>query len=332
MIKNLNIRTKLWILGFVSILGLLSIAAESFSATRKINQASTDISQIWLPSVIIAEELNTILSDYRLKENEYLQSDEPAQRLLLKNEMETLVESAEQRFDQYDKIVNGNQLLAETREIWNQYITNSSAVLDQSRDEYPDDQKEALQTSQDLFDAASKSFLNMAAANKRGAQEASDFGDQLYQKLTRIKAFTIVFISAIIIFLILWIIRLIDEPIEQVVDALRRAANGDLNIEIEYQSKDEMGLLTKSVNGLLKRMRMIIEDEKYLFREIGNENFNVKSSCEQAYQGDFAPVLYAFTSLKYRLSESKQRQQSKIQEKREEQNGENTVDGICEER
>ena len=60
-IRNIRIKTKLLFLGGVSILGLVFIGAESIITARQINQASTEISQSWVPAIIIAEELNTCL-------------------------------------------------------------------------------------------------------------------------------------------------------------------------------------------------------------------------------------------------------------------------------
>ena len=62
------------------------------------------------------------------------------------------------------------------------------------------------------------------------------------------------------------------------------------------------------MNQMIQRLEDIVKDEIRLFRETGSENFQAKSACEQAYRGDFAPILYGFTSLQSRLREIKRRQ------------------------
>ena len=62
------------------------------------------------------------------------------------------------------------------------------------------------------------------------------------------------------------------------------------------------------MNQMIQRLEDIVKDEIYLFRETGSENFQARSGCEQAYRGDFAPILYGFTSLQSRLKEIKRRQ------------------------
>lgn len=86
-------------------------------------------------------------------------------------------------------------------------------------------------------------------------------------------------------------------------------ANGDLDVYLPYQSEDEVGILTESVQQLIDRLKNIIDDEKYLFQEIGSENFEVKSTCEQAYRGDFAPILYSIASLMSRLEVAKRKKE-----------------------
>ena len=109
--------------------------------------------------------------------------------------------------------------------------------------------------------------------------------------------------------LVIYIIIAIDKPVKAIVEGTRRVSNGDLDVYLPYDSEDEIGILTDSVNQLIERLKNIIDDEKYLFREIGSENFEVKSTCEQAYRGDFAPILYSIASLMSRLDIAKQKKE-----------------------
>ena len=68
-------------------------------------------------------------------------------------------------------------------------------------------------------------------------------------------------------------------------------------------------MLTESVNTLVHRLRAIIGDQKRVLRELGCENFDVKSECENAYSGDFAPILYSLEGLRSRLIHLKKQTQ-----------------------
>lgn len=313
-IRNISIKTKLLTLGGVGILGLIFIGAESIITARQINQASTEISQSWVPAIIIAEELNTETSDYRIKEFYHAITHDQETMDHLEKEMMQVRHEIDAAFTKYEEFYvtdeTDRQLMEDARAYWDKYLEYSDRLLPVSRG---NDNQESLNMiigeSRLLFDEASSMFLKMAEFNRLGAEAASIRGDQLYARLARVKIVSIVLIAMIITILVVYIIMAIDKPVKAIVEGTRRVSNGDLDVYLPYQSEDEIGVLTDSVNQLIERLKNIIDDEKYLFREIGNENFAVKSSCEQAYRGDFAPILYSITSLMSRLDVAKQKKE-----------------------
>ena len=71
-IKNLKIRLKLYILIGVALLGMLIISGMSFFLMGRMNDMTSDIATSWLPSVDVAREMSTTISNIRLNELEYL--------------------------------------------------------------------------------------------------------------------------------------------------------------------------------------------------------------------------------------------------------------------
>lgn len=307
-IRNIRIRTKLILLGVISIVGLLVMGVESVLTARQINQASTDISQAWLPSVIIAEELNTATSDYRLQENYHVIAGDRAAMEAAERElviMRRKIDDGFERYKTYITSVEDKRMMEEARTLWNRYLECSKELLAISRDNRTAEARKLIQEeSLQLFDESSALFIKVVEFNKNGAEEASIRGDMLYARLTSIKALTIGFTGVLITMLVIYIIRAIEKPVEDIVKSTRRVSNGDLDIHLEYRSEDEIGVLTDSMNTLIARLNDIIKDEKHLLHEIGNENYHAVSGCQQAYRGDFAPILYSITSLQSRLEQS----------------------------
>lgn len=313
-IRNIRIKTKLLLLGGISILGLLFIGAESIITAKKINEASTQISQSWVPAIIIAEELNTETSDYRIKEFYHVITRDSRTLSQLETEMMSVRNQINKAFSEYDRYYvadeTDRELMEKARSYWNNYLEYSDKLLSISRG---NDTEETLTMiigeSKALFDKSSSMFLKMADYNRLGAESASIRADQLYTSLAREKLLLVCLIALVIALLVIYIILAIDKPVKAIVEGTRRVSNGDLDVYLPYHSDDEIGILTDSVNQLIERLKNIIDDEKYLFQEIGNENFHVKSSCEQAYRGDFAPILYSIASLMSRLDLAKQRKE-----------------------
>ncbi|WP_242974495.1 MCP four helix bundle domain-containing protein [Lacrimispora amygdalina] len=312
-IRNIKIKTKLLLLGGISILGLLFIGTESVITASKINQASTLISQSWVPAIIIAEELNTKTSDYRLKEYNHVITTNWENKSQLEKEMADIRTDMEQSFTRYQNYTadeEDRKLMAQAKENWKEYIECSDSLLLTSRDNDSSDAFKIITgESSKLYNRARSGFLEVVDYNRKGSEAASIEADHLYGRLARMKVISVGVVGFLISLLVIYIIIAIDKPVKDLVEGTRRMADGNLDVYLTYRSMDEIGILTNSVNELIDRLKSIIDDEKYLFQEIGSENFEVKSTCEKAYRGDFAPILYSITSLMNRLSAAKKRKE-----------------------
>ncbi|MDF2886120.1 MAG: putative sensor with domain [Lacrimispora sp.] len=312
-IRNIKIKTKLILLGAISILGLLFIGTESIITASKINEASTVISQSWVPAIIIAEELNTSTADFRLKEYNHVVTSNGVDKSQLEREMDAIKTEIDRSFSQYEFYItdeSDRRLMNEAKDNWKKYLECSDRLLTVSRENKSSEAFDIITgESRQLFDKASNGFLEVVDYNRKGSEAASIEGDHLYMRLARMKVISVGVIGFLISLLVIYIIIAIDKPVKDLVEGTRRVANGDLGVYLTYRSKDEIGILTNSVNELIDRLKHIIDDEEYLFREIGSENFEVKSTCEKAYRGDFAPILYSITSLMNRLSAAKKRKE-----------------------
>lgn len=315
-IRNIKIKTKLLFLGAVSIFGLLVLGSESVATAWKISQVGKEISQTWMPAVITAENLNSLTSDYRIKENYHVIAADPTMMREFEEELLSLREVIDQRFQEYRRYqttAEDQDMIRMAEGLWRQYLEESEALMETSK---TNDRGHALELilgeSEELFDEANNLFLKASEHTQKEAERASRFSEHLYARLSTIKIFVIALVSLIVITLVFYLIRAVEKPVEALADAARRATNGNLDIHLEYRAEDEIGILTAAMNVLVDRLKDIIEDEKYLFREIGNKNFDVKSNCEKAYRGDFAPILYSFTSLQNRLKEMKCSQEEEL--------------------
>ncbi len=294
-------------------MGLVFMGTESVITARRINDASTEISQSWVPAIVIAEELNTRTSDYRIKEYNYVITMDNKDMDRMEEEMGQLRRDIAKGFIDYENYIaneSDRKLMEDAQEEWKNYLEYSDSLLMKKRENQTQEAFDMIMgESRQLFDDASNGLLKVAAFNRTGAEEASLQADRLYDQLAKIKILTIGLIGGFISLLVIYIIIAIDKPVKALVEGTRKVANGDLEVYLTYRSKDEIGILTESVNQLIKRLKYIIDDEKYLFREIGSENFEVKSTCEHAYRGDFAPILYSITSLMSRLDAAKKRKE-----------------------
>lgn len=91
-------------------------------------------------------------------------------------------------------------------------------------------------------------------------------------------------------------------PIKEIESAAKDMALGSLNVEIQYESKDELGSLADSMRTLTGGLSNIIEDIGNILGELANGNFHVTSTCLQNYVQDYVPILTAMRLIRDNLN------------------------------
>ncbi len=306
-LRDIKISTKLMLLGAVSILGLLVLGRESVSTAWKINQAGMVLNDVWMNAVIVAEELNTATSDYRIRESRHAVTTDPQLMEQLESELWQLQQDINEKFRLYEKLptlAEDQEMMQRAKAVWNEYLDCSRILIETSKGNDRELATEMMMgVSQELFNEASGLFLDSVAHTKQIVDVEREQTDRLYHRLSHIKLLVIGLVSMVVIILIVSLIRSIREPSKKLAEAARRATGGNLDIQLDDTAGDEIGILAGAMNQLIQRLQDIISDEIHMFQEIGSENFDIKSGCEQAYRGDFAPILYEMTSLQSRLKE-----------------------------
>ncbi len=95
--------------------------------------------------------------------------------------------------------------------------------------------------------------------------------------------------------------RIFKEPIQEIEQATYQLRNGDLNIQIEYQSEDELGGLIKNFRDACGGLHEIIQDAGELLSEMAEGNFNVKTEKEEKYVGEFVRLVESMRKLNRQL-------------------------------
>lgn len=110
----------------------------------------------------------------------------------------------------------------------------------------------------------------------------------------------------ITLFLSSYITKGLKKPISEIESAAIQMAEGHLDVMIEYESKDELGVLSNTIRKLADTLKDIISDESHLLGEMSAGNFDVKTAVEYRYVGDFADILASLRTINANLSETLQ--------------------------
>lgn len=83
-------------------------------------------------------------------------------------------------------------------------------------------------------------------------------------------------------------------PLKEVEHASLELSKGNLNAELKYNSKNEIGNLAEATQSSIDNLRKYINDIDYVMNNLSNGNFDVKIS--QPFVGDFKNIEYSITN------------------------------------
>lgn len=96
--------------------------------------------------------------------------------------------------------------------------------------------------------------------------------------------------------------RSICDPLNEVIAAADKLKSGQLDIEIAFQSEDELGVLADSFRAACSFMKKVIQDTGYLLNEMSQGNFCIRSEHRDSYIGEFKNILEAMALLRDRMN------------------------------
>lgn len=94
------------------------------------------------------------------------------------------------------------------------------------------------------------------------------------------------------------------DPLDELKEAAEKLKEGNLDIEIEYQSGDELGVLADSFRGACLFMKEAINDTSSILKEMSVGNFKVRSSNLSVYKGEFAVILESLRALRNQMNDA----------------------------
>ena len=93
----------------------------------------------------------------------------------------------------------------------------------------------------------------------------------------------------------------IEEPVRELQTAVQKVKAGDFDIEITYESQDELGELATDLREACVQMHVIVSDSGYLLSEMAEGRFNAASKAQECYVGDFANLLSSIEKLSVQM-------------------------------
>lgn len=160
----------------------------------------------------------------------------------------------------------------------------------------------------ELFRTEARPVLNEIMTAAEGLKDLNvTLGNETSSSLTNQSRIVIGVIAAVIIatmgFSIILAVKMaksFSTPIHQVKDASAKLAQGDLGVELEVTTKDEIGEMAKSFQEATGMMREVIGEVSRCLGEIADGNFDI--TVDTDFKGDFKDIKTALETIVDSLS------------------------------
>ncbi len=229
-----------------------------------VNEASTDISSNWMPSIEAIGRVNAAIDDVRMAALSHtLVSDDPGKRAMeadLKRAIDQLAKSQ----DNYSKLISSPQEQATYdafKAQWAAYVAVQNQVLQLSSiGETEQARHMALGKGREAFDQAAVVLDKLIALNHDGGVGASTAANDIYQMASWSILAAIVVTVALGLGLAFGMGRAIAGPVKLVVAVLDSVSQGDLTQKVRHDRGDELGDMQLALGHMIDGLSTMVSE------------------------------------------------------------------------
>ncbi|WP_373988827.1 methyl-accepting chemotaxis protein [Duganella sp. BuS-21] len=289
---DLKIATKLIVsFGTVLILTLLLGISNMLSMDR-VNQASTDLAENWMPSVRAVMELRSDVGELRRWELSHLLNEDAATLAAYEKNMEASVLALKQQRDAYEKLISSPEektIAAEFDKNLAAFMIDHAKMIELSRTGKKAEGRDiASTTSAKTLGLIDESVNQLVKLNVDGGDAASDEATAIYSKARLLSIVLLVANIGIGMVLALWVARIVSAPLQEAVSLARDVAGGDLTRAINVKSACETGQLMQALKDMTGNLQTLVSQVRHgtdtiatASSEIASGNQDLSSRTEQ---------------------------------------------------
>jgi methyl-accepting chemotaxis protein len=289
---DLKIATKLLVSFGVVLLLTLLMGVSSILSTARVNQASSDLADNWMPSVRMAMELRGDVSDLRRWELAHLLNDEAAGYADYDQRINATLASVKAHREAYEKLISSPEekaLVTAFDQNWTAYMAEHSKMIALSAAGNKDAARALSRgTSAKVLGSLTDATTALVKLNIDGGDAASDTATATYSTARTTSIVLLVLNIGIGLALAVSVARIVSAPLREAVSVASAVAEGDLTRDIEVKSACETGQLmqalknmTENLQGLVAQVRSGTDLIATASAEIASGNQDLSSRTEE---------------------------------------------------
>ena len=240
-----------------------------------VNDQSTVISENWMPSLKVIEEINTATSDFRIAQYDHILSQTPEGMQKAEKDLADTLSTINESREVYEKLISSDEeksLYIEFSKQFEHYLEINKELIVVSRENKTEEARKIMGKTKKEFGDFSATLLKLVQINVDGGAKANTIGNEIYAN-AKILLISIMMICVVLSLLIaLFITKSITGSLKSVQDGMN-SFFAYLNREsssvklIDLNCKDEFGMMAKVVNDNIAKTEKSIEDDRKVIDE-----------------------------------------------------------------
>lgn len=302
--KNMKIRYSI-LLGYAIVIGIsiimLAICLKTNSGQQKDFDTIMD-TYVYANETVTNIRLNSNIAARNVREITLFPGTETSKQLRVR--IDEVMKVFDEELDELDRVnpVRDGTVVdyIEKARDWEKAANNILKALDENR---PEDAKvmidqecgPRLNAMAEAGTAVDNTLSKMVAAVRK--EQAAQNKQTL--------VFTIIAMIMIVGILAIFIrslVNMINSPIQEVRKALNGFAEGNMDVPIEYEGKNELGEMCDALRSSQVTLKEVIKDQCYCLQEMANNNFAVKSYIPEKYVGEFSTIIGSMRGIRDSLT------------------------------
>lgn len=295
-IKNLKVAGKLRIYRISMIVMIIIVGIVSVILSLVMYSNVKNITDVWSPSLAYVQELDTLVSDYRLKQYGHLVATDKESMSSYEKEMTSVENNMEEVRTEFQKLIATDVEKKEYEIVlkeWEEYLQQSKEIIELSLEGKTEEA--GLLMIGDIYDTY-KEFCE--SLNELKTYE----NNELTKAKLTIKIALVVMIVVILIVLILAVLaatfigktigNMITEPVAQIEKAIVAMRDGDFSKEnlLTYESEDELGVVEKKLKEALINLTNYVKEISDELKKIAKGDLTRNGEDITDFLGEFSSI------------------------------------------
>lgn len=249
---------------------MIVMAAVNIYSINRLAALKAEIDEVttnWLPRALAISDINLNTSKLRINQLQHAFAADEVRKQHQAEIMITLIDKINENIDTYEELKADSEarglyserergLYAEFDQKWERYLDLSFLFLRLSQNNQA---KEAVALldgeARGVFNDFSTDLVQLVQVNKEDAYQAADRAGMTYLNTRNFTYILLALTVVFSVFFVAWLVHYITVPVQQLEEAARKVANGDLDVQLKIHSRDEIGNLAHSFNQMTTSLR-----------------------------------------------------------------------------